>query len=105
MDNTREFENVNNATENNDEPIRVMVEEKEGFLKKVGHGVSRFMHSTPGKIIGGFGLVAVGVVGTLLCGALRADDDKAEDNVVGDVDYSELVDVSNDDQETVVTEF
>lgn len=105
MENVRDFENVNNATENNDEPIRVTVEEKEGFWKKVGNGLSKFAHSTPGKIIGGVSLVAVGVVGTLLCGALRTDGDETDENVVADVDYSELVDVSDDDQETVVTEF
>lgn len=100
MENTNVNETVNNVTEN-DEPIRVLVEEKEGFGAKCKNGISKFVHSTPGKIIGGIGLVAAGVVGTLLVGLLSNDDtDEDNDEAVADVDYTELV----DDEESEVTE-
>ena len=94
--------NVNNeVTEVADEPIVVSVEQKEGVVAKGKGFISRVIHSTPGKIIGAIGLVAVGAVGAMLCGALKSDD---EDDVVADVDYTEFVDDEVDENPVDVTE-
>ena len=104
MSNNTDQRETINATVEDDEPIRVVVEEKDGFFKKCGHGISKFMHSTPGKIIGGIALVSVGAVGAILAVALSGDKDDEADNDVIDCTQFVVDDEAQEDSDNAEVE-
>ena len=101
MANTNENVNVNTEAVTDDETIKVVVEQKEGFGKKLGGFMSKVVHSTPGKIIGGVMLVGLGAVGAVLCVALKCDD--GDDDEEETTDYSDYI-VDEEESNEEVTE-
>lgn len=98
MANTNENVNVNTEAVEDDEPIRVVVDQKEGFGTKAKNFFGKVVHSTPGKIIGGLGLIALGAVGAVLAVALTSDDeDKDEEETNNYEQYIVDEDESNDE--------
>lgn len=102
MANTNENVNVNTEAVEDDEPIRVVVDQKEGFGTKAKNFFGKVVHSTPGKIIGGLGLVALGAVGAVLAVALKSDDDEDTDEEETN-DYEQYI-VDDEDRDEEVTE-
>lgn len=102
MANTNENVNVNTEAVEDDEPIRVVVDQKEGFGTKAKDFFGKVVHSTPGKIIGGLGLVALGAVGAVLAVALKSDDDEDKDEEETN-DYEQYI-VDEDESNDEVTE-
>ena len=102
MANTNENVNVNTEAVEDDEPIRVVVDQKEGFGTKAKNFFGKVVHSTPGKIIGGLGLIALGAVGAVLAVALTSDDDEDKDEEETN-DYEQYI-VDEEDRDEEVTE-
>ena len=102
MANTNENVNVNTEAVTDDEPIRVVVEQKEGFGAKCKNFFGKVANSTPGKIIGGVLLVGLGAAGTLLAVALGSGDDD-NDEEEEETDYSQYI-VDEDESNEEVTE-
>lgn len=94
--------NVNETVVEDDEPIRVMVDKKEGFGERCKNFFGKVVNSTPGKIVGGVLLIGLGAVGAVLAVALKSDDDD-EDKEEESEDYTQYI-VDEEESNEEVTE-